>query len=113
MSCDVVVAVVCIVGGKACARIGVACGARTRLAAHADRIDTTRQSRGCIARIAIQSQPRRFDMTSINACASVQFTVCMTPPALLRGIIRSCIVHRAITGARSAHGRVRRSPAIG
>ncbi|KHL17499.1 hypothetical protein D7S92_23165 [Burkholderia contaminans] len=89
-------AVACIVDGKACARIGVACGTRTRgtctcFAAHADRIDTTRRSRGCIARIAIQSQSRRFDMTSINASASLRFTACMTPPVSPRGIVRFCI----------------------
>jgi len=95
VSNDLVV-VVRIVDGKACEGIGVASGTRTHVAAHADRIDTTRRdttrrSRGCIVRIAIQSQPRRFDMTSINACASRRFTACMTPSLPSRGIVRSCV----------------------
>jgi len=91
VSCGVVAAVVRIVGGKACASIGVACGTYTRIAVRANRIDTARQSRGCIARIAIQSQSCRFDMTLINACASLRFTACPKPPVPLRGIVRFCI----------------------
>ncbi|WP_176048775.1 hypothetical protein [Burkholderia sp. BCC1644] len=54
-------------------------------------VDRARQADRCTARIAIQSQLRRFDMTSINACASARFAVRMKPPTPMREIVHSSI----------------------
>ncbi|AMU12378.1 hypothetical protein A3203_04240 [Burkholderia cenocepacia] len=58
------------------------------------RIDPTRQSRRCAARIAIQSQSRRDAMTSVNACASMRCAAGMTVNAEARARNRS-LRHRA------------------
>ncbi|MGU3780458.1 hypothetical protein [Burkholderia metallica] len=91
---------------------------RARIVANAGRIDAIRRPHGGIAaRIAIQSQPRRVDMTSINTRASVRFAACATLPMPPRGIVRSCIAQLPAqdrrTGAAHPIRRHRLAPHAG
>lgn len=88
-----------------------ACGTRTRRRARRSHRHGATVTR-CIARIAIQSHLRRFDMTSINErmCVGAIHGMHEAAGAVARN--RS-LLQRAVAGARPAHGSSRaRAPIL-
>ena len=108
VSCDVVVAVVCIVDGKACARIGVACGSRTRTR-RSHRHGTTVTRMHCPHRHSIATARFRHDLDQ-RMCVSAIHDVHGTAGG---AAWNRSFVHRASCGCRCRIGTRSRMPIPG